>query len=74
MVFAEDIEPGDTLNVESDGGACEQMVFVEKNDKNSVVLKDKTGEEFTFSAQTLEEHGGYRFIAGKSEEELRTCS
>ncbi len=70
LVVAEDIEPGDTLVVERDSGTPELMVFVEESENNTVILKDANGSEFSFSVNTLEEYGGYRFIVGKSDEEL----
>jgi len=70
LVIAEDIEVGDTISVESEEGATEDMVFIGES-KKGVKLKDVTGEVHYFSEDSLEEVNGYRVISGKSENELR---
>jgi len=67
LVAADDIEPGDTLNVEGDDD--ETMVFVSYG-KGVVQLKDKTRKIRKFHGSSLEEVDGSAYITGKSEDEL----
>ena len=70
MEVAEGIEEGDTLTVEDDSGEVDLMVFV-KREGRFLLLKDIDSKEFFFSALNLEEHRGYRYITGKSDEEIQ---
>ena len=71
LVLAEDIEPGDTLVVERDSGEMDLMIYVREKTNKAVLLKDREGKETPFSTQTLEENGGYRYIVGKSDTDLK---
>lgn len=70
LEIAEDIEQGDTIEVDEDGDT-QLMVFV-KYSRNKVTLRDASGGLLIFLATTLEEVEGNRYIIGKSEEELRS--
>lgn len=69
LVAAEDIEPGDTLEVELEDGEMALMVFT-KIDKGVVKLLDSDGATRSYSQASLEELKGYSFITGKSSERL----
>lgn len=69
MAISEDIEPGDTVIVESDDGE-ELLVFVQEKNKNVILFRDADGEIRQFSQSSLEEIGGSAMITGKSNVEL----
>lgn len=69
LVAAEDVEPGDTLEVELEDGETTQMVFL-KAEKGAIKLLTIEGETKFYSQISLEEMKGYSFITGKSEDRL----
>jgi hypothetical protein len=69
LVAAEDIEQGDTLDVELEDGTPVQMVYL-KAEKGTVKLLDVEGTTRSYSQSSLEEMKGYSFITGKSDERL----
>lgn len=68
LEVADDIEQGDSINVEDqDTGESLSMVFVRK-DKSNVVLKAMDGSLYRFCQRTLEHHGEEPWIiTGKAE-------
>lgn len=65
LEIADDIEPGDSLAVESDEGS-EVMIF--KRYINGMVwCRDESGTTRKFRASSLEEIGGSGYITGKAE-------
>jgi hypothetical protein len=71
LCVSEDIEVGDTLEVELDDSSVEPMIF-KRILKGNVCLINKYGQSRRYSSQTLEclEEGDNSFISGKSDEEL----
>lgn len=69
LVTAEDIEQGDTLDVELEDGTPVQMVLL-KAEKGVIKLLDVEGTTRSYSMSSLEELKGYSFITGKSDERL----
>lgn len=65
LVAAEDIEPGDTLTIEEEGGDQSKAQFVKEKGRGTIELKGKEGAVRLFSVHNLEELEGYAFITGK---------
>lgn len=69
LVAAEDIEPGDAIQVDLEDGNTTAMVFMGLS-RGNVKLLDQDGRMRRYSAASLEELKGDSYITGKSEEEL----
>jgi hypothetical protein len=65
LVIAEDIEPGDYLEVEGENSDTEYLMLV-KESRHALILRDADGELVNFSPITLEEINGYRHILCKA--------
>ncbi len=71
LVVAEDLEPGDTLRVETGDGEEVLMVLSSSwTNLGVVILIDEYGRQHHYNTLTLEEREGDSFILGKSEEHL----
>ena len=64
MANSEDIEPGDWVIVENEDGSTQKLQYV-KCKGGCVILRDRKGELFKFSSDSLEESEGERIITGK---------
>jgi hypothetical protein len=75
LCVSEDVELGDTLEVEADDNTAELMIF-KRILKGNVCLINRFGQSRRYSAQTLEclEESDNSYITGKSEEQLSTKS
>jgi hypothetical protein len=69
LVAADDIEPGDAIEVQLEDGTTTAMVFLSASG-GSVKLLGQDGKTRRYSVASLEELKGDSFIVGKSEEEL----
>jgi hypothetical protein len=65
LANSEDIEPGDWVSVENEDGSTQKLQYI-KQKSGYVILRDRKGELFKFSADSLEESGGERIITGKA--------
>ena len=70
LCIAADIEPGDTVEVQT-GGNMELMIYMGEENQHHIRLKDQRRNVRLFSVTNLEEKDKTRnYILGKSKKEL----